>query len=811
MILQKQVLSLCLLCIIPLFTNGQDNTEFIVSGTVKDANTGDVLQMATVTLLHPYDSSIVAGATTDTNGAFTVRAQEGRYIFKAQFISYQSYFQPGIRLNESNPSKQLGTIRLEEEQRNLEEVVIEGEQSRMTMEGGKKIFNVGSDLSTSGASAADVLDNIPAVSMDVEGNLSLRGSQGVRILVNGKPSSMMGISSSEALRYFPANQIKRVEIITNPSAKYEAQGAAGIINIILKENQNWGLNGNFTVEGGIPKDHGASVNMNYRKKWYNIFGSYNFSVDRYNGGGWREQTFNYPDTTYSLRTDTDRDRGGRNHYLQLGTDLYFTPNEILKVSGVYNVENEENYTDIEYLDYTGSRVSRDDLVSRTIRKELEVETESDYELNLNYEKTIGKEDHKLTADFQIRNNSEVEDGDLDQLEGLPGEQLDTTMFQRSLNDTEVYGYLAKFDYTWPFSEDGKFETGFRGEYRDLKNIYRVEQRALQSDPWQNLEQFTNTFLYDEEIYGAYAMYGNRRGKFSYQGGLRFEYTRIITELVNDNRKNDRSYYNFFPSLSVTYELSALNSIQVSYSRRLDRPHFRELNPFNTFSDNRNYRTGNPNLDPEFTGAYDLGFINNNEKSSIYIGAFYRRTINEIERVDTVNNEGITVAIPQNLVSRDNAGIEARYSAALFDWWDFSISSFFYHGSTSGFAAGEDLNSSAYTMDARASFDFDVKEWFEFQINADYRAPEREGQDTEQAMYEIDLGFRKEVLNKKGNIALSIRDLFNTDIYRSEVDGSNFTARNRFQWRQGPIFSLSLSYELNDSGKESGRGDYDRGG
>ena len=790
-----------IILIISSISFSQEATYPKITGTVKDAQTGEPLYRASVALLNPGDSTIAKGTITDSTGQFKLQAAPGEYMLKVQYVSHQPEIKSAVRLRESKPSKNLGTISLMPDQKQLSEFVVSGEQSRMTMQGGKKIFNVGTDLSNSGASAAEVLDNIPAVTTDIEGNISLRGSQGVRILVNGKPSSMMGLSGSEILRYFPANQIKRVEIITNPSAKYEAQGAAGIINIILKEGQNWGLNGQFTLEAGHPKDHGASVRMNYRKKWYNIFGSYNVSTDEHPGGGWRKQTYNLPDTTYSLWTDRDRTRGGVNHNFQFGSDFYFTPNDVLKISGVYSVANEDNYTDLTFRDYTGNQFAADNLTRRTIRDELEEEKEGEYELNMNYEKTFGEDDHKLTADLQARSSVETEDASLVETMGLPGESQDTALFQNSLNDTDVQGYLAKLDYTYPFSEDGKFETGFRGEYRTIENKYNVEQRPSAAEPWNTLDRFSNTFFYDEEIYGVYAMYGNRRGAFSYQAGIRFEYTRIDTELLTDEAANERSYYDLFPSASLTYHITETNSVQASYSRRLDRPYFRELNPYNTFSNNRNYRTGNPLLDPEYTGAYDLGYINNKEERSVYVGAFYRRTVNEIENVDTVNTEGITISKPFNLASRDNAGIETRYSNEIFDWWDFSISSYFYHGSTSGYAAGESLNNSSYTMDARASFNFDVRNWFEFEVNADYRAPEKEGQDTEEAMYEVDMGLRKDFLNNRGHVSFSARDVFNTDVYRSRVDGSNFEARQKFQWRSGTFFSLSISYELKDTDAE----------
>jgi outer membrane receptor protein involved in Fe transport len=469
------------------------------------------------------------------------------------------------------------------------------------------------------------------------------------------------------------------------------------------------------------------------------------------------------------------------------------------------VGDQRNYTDLTFSEYEGGNFRKDELTRRSVRDELEKEKEGDHELNINYEKTFGDEEHKLTALLQGRNSVEVEDASLVETEGLPWQEKDTVLFQNSLNKTDVVAYLGKVDYTWPFSEEGKLQTGIRAEQRTIENVFNVEQRPSESDPWTTLDQFSNTFNYEEAIYGAYVMYSNELGKFDYQGGLRYEFTGISTELKSEGQKNERSYSNLFPSLSLSYELNDTTSLQVSYSRRLDRPYFRELNPYNTFNNNRVYSTGNPNLDPEFTGAYDAGFVHYHPGGSFYLGAFYRRTTNEIEDVDTIDDGGVTIVKPYNLASRENIGIETRYSKELTDWWNISLTANFFRGSTYGEAAGEDLQNSSLTMDGQIRMDIDVKDWFKFQTNAEYRAPEREGQDVEKAMYEINAGVRKSFLDNRGNISFSVRDMFNTDIYRSRTDASNFTARRQHQWRIGPFYSLSISYKLKDEDARADQG------
>ncbi len=780
----------------------QSDSDYLIEGTVIETETDIPIEMASVTLLNPADSSIIQGTISDSTGHFEFFPDAGTYLLRITFVSHKTAFIPSITINDENPSFDAGTIYLATDAKKLSGVEIRGERSYMTMEGGKKVFNVGRDLSTAGASAIDVLENIPAVSVDIEGNISLRGSSGVRVLVNGKPSSMMGLSGSEALDYFPANQIKRVEVITNPSAKYEAQGSGGIINIILKDNKKQGLNGSMNAELGEPKDHGVALNLNYRKDWFNVFGNYNFNVDRFPGGGWSEQTFSFPDTTFSLRTDTDRSRGGGNHSFQFGSDFYLSQRDMIRASGVYSFSDQDNYTEIVYRDYTGDNFSNADLALISKRNELEKEDESDYEFNLSYEHVFDKEKHKLTADFQARSSVEVEDANLVETEGPTLSDQNTSLFQESLNDTDVKAYLAKIDYVYPFNEEGKFEAGFRGEIREINNEYFVKQRESESDPFELLDPFSNTFFYEENIVGLYALIGNEAGLFSYEAGLRMEYTGISTRLKTGEFDNERSYYDLFPSASISYNFSELNSVQISYSRRLDRPYFRRLNPYGTFNDDRNYRTGNPELDPEYTGAFDFGYIHNEEDKSFYVGAFYRRTVNDVERVDTVNSEGITVSKPFNLASRNNAGVETRYNSSFTDWWDFSISSYFYRGETKGDAAGEDLNAVTYTMDAQATMDFDVKDWFELQLTADYRAPEKEGQDIEKSMTELNLGIRKSLFNDKGNIAFSARNLFNLDAYESRSSGNNFEGRRYFQWRKGTFYSLSFSYKLKADGNGS---------
>lgn len=762
----------------------------LIKGMVKNKSTNEPIFSASVILSNPVNGEMITGTTTNFEGLFQIQSDSYPISITVSYLGKEDSKYLTEAPNETLEFLVATSI--------LEDVVIVEERSQMTMEGGKKVFNVGSDLSNSGATAADVLSNIPAVSLDVEGNVSLRGAQGVRILINGKPSGMMGISSSEALQFFPANQIQRVEVITNPSAKYEAQGAGGIINIILKDQKKTGFNGSVTLDAGIPENHGISANLNFRRKWYNLFTNFNLNTRRFPGGGFTEQTFRYADTSFSLRTDRENDRSSLSPSVRFGSDFFLSKITTLKVSGVYSSGDENNYTNLLFSDYSAENFLPNFLSAQSKRRELEEETEGNAEINLNFEHKFSEKDHQLTIDLQARRSLEIEDASLYEISDLLNSPKDTGLFQHSINQSVVLAYLSKLDYVYPFGENGKFETGFRGEIREIENLFLVEQRISELLPFQELSEFSNTFFYTEEIAGVYTMLSNSYGKWDYQAGLRLEFTGITTDLKTENSPQYRSYLNFFPSFSLAYQFSELNSIQASYSRRLDRPRFRELNPYNTFVNARSFNTGNPELDPEFSGTYDLGFIRYFEgaESSLYMGLSYRNTVNDIVRVYTVDDEGITTRTPFNLARRENIGIEGRFAYEFNDWWDANISSFVFKGSTFGEANGESLNASSITMNAQGNMNFKVKKLADIQLSGNYEAPQAQGQNETLARYAINFGARRKFLDDKLNIALSIRDLFNTRIYRSYSTGSNFNSYREYQWRRGPFYNVSVSYRFN---------------
>jgi outer membrane receptor protein involved in Fe transport len=773
-----------------------------VRGKLVDGKTNMPLAYANVSVFDTNDE-LVTGTVTPESGIFKIQLDRGEYTLRIQFISYQTISR---KLVANQANIELGTIALSEDVNQLSEVEVVARRPQMEMKLDKRVFNVGEDLSNIGSNAEALLDNLPSVTVDIDGNVSLRGSGNVRILIDGRPSGLVGISGGSALRQIQADQIERVEVITNPSARYEAEGNAGIINIIMKKEKKGGINGSVSANIGYPIIGGVNSNINYRKGKVNLFGSYGITYRENFGGGYIDQEFTPEDTTYSTYVDRRRERGGVSQNARFGMDYSFNESTNLTGSFLYRVSDENNLSLNYYDDYSGIDRATRELVRRSVRIQDEKEDEEVLEYDLNFTKTFGGNDeHKLTADFQYRNNSESEDSDLRNERFLMStNQFVDSIQQRSIINEFSENILMQASYVKPLGESRSFEAGWRSTLRTITNEYEVTQEVEGQEQDSILSDFTNDFIYNEDIHAIYAIYNSEFDKLTYQIGLRAEYTDITTRLKTPvDTTNARDFLNLFPSVFMTYEFNKLHSLQASYSRRFDRPGFRSLNPFSNFNDDRNIRIGNPNLDPEFTDSYELGLVNNFSDATLYSGLYYRRTTGVTERINTVI-DGITFAQPQNLAERNSIGIENNYSHDLNDWWRLNGNLNIFYSDTYGVVNEQVFSAETFTASGRATSQMTFGEDFNVQLSAFYRAPERTTQGTRKAFYMVDLGLSKEVLNKKGTLALNVRDLLNSRKWRTTTRGDDFYYESEFQWRTTTV-TLSLDYRINSS-KKSRQGD-----
>jgi ferric enterobactin receptor len=773
-----------------------------IRGIIVDGSSGMPLEFATVSIYQTKDSILISGGITgnDGNFEFIIKVESSLYAV-IEFIGYESFRIEDIYFPKGESIYDLGSISILPGGVSLDEVQVIAERSDMQFSLDKRIFNVGKDLASRGGSASDVLDNIPSVSVGVEGEVNLRGSSNVRILINGRPSGLVGLNGTDGLRTIPANMIERVEIITNPSAKFEAEGMAGIINIILRKDRSKGFNGSFELSGGSPTQYGAGANLNYRQDKFNFFGNYNFRRRTGTSSGSKYQEFYFEDSTLVSLQDQRRDRSSKNHSIRFGSDYLLSDNEVITGALLYRYGKDENINTVTYRDAVGDagpqmvRLTEDQIPNYILRQDDEQEEEPTLEYSINYDKKYKEEGHTLKIDMSFQSNNESESSFFN--EGFyEGELLSMPdiLSQRSANEEGQRQWRGQIDYTRPFDKKIKLESGLLGTFREIKNDFLVE--TLEDGNWITEEGLSNNFIYNENVLGAYTNVGKDFEKFSFQVGLRAEYSEIKTELIQTNQINERSYPNLFPSAFANYKLGSENTIQASYSRRIRRPRFWDLNPFFTFTDRRNFFSGNPNLNPEFTDSYEVGHLKYWESGNIGTSIYYRHTTDKINRIQTQDIENqTTVRRPENLGTQDNMGIEFIFAYT-------GIKGVRLDGAVNGFRfiskgiteEGLDLSVDNYAWTSNLNAKVSFWKNGDIQMRMNYRAPRKTLQGSRKSMTSLNIAVSKD-LTPDLTLTMSLSDAFNNRRWRSTFEGDNFFEESDFQWRPR-TFTTTINYRIN---------------
>jgi outer membrane receptor protein involved in Fe transport len=778
--------------------HAQKKPDLKITGRVTEALGHTALGYATVQLYKLHDSSSVATVTTAESGTFTLEAPAGTYYALIEFIGYNPFKTAAITLTPANAPLNLGVIQLISSSKTLEEVYIQAEKSSMELALDKKIFNVGKDLANAGGTAADILSNIPSVAVDVEGNVSLRGSNSVRILIDGKPSGLVSIKGGSGLQQLQGSMVEKVEIITNPSARYEAEGMGGIINIVLKKERKEGFNGSFDVVAGYPENFGLAANVNYRHRSFNFFVNYSASYRNAPGKSDLYQELYRNDSTFISTKNMEHRLKGMYNNARAGLDYFFDEKNILTAAYTYRISKGKRFSDIYYHDYTSTIKN---LTGITHRTQDETETEPNSEYALSYKRTFARQGQELTADVRYLDNWENSDQYFGQQNFKPDGTTTDGRFilQRSLNDETEKQYLTQIDYIHPFGEKGKLEAGLRSSFRNMTNNYTVTEEDANGD-WFELPGLTNNFLYKENINALYAILGNKVNKFSYQLGLRGELTHVTTTLKQTHEVNPRKYLNFFPSAHLTYDLPHGHAIQVSYSRRVRRPQYNDLSPFMTYSDNRNYWSGNPDLDPEFTHSFEIGHIKYLDRASISSSVYYRNTKGRILYVKRVDEKGNSVTLPQNLATENSFGAEFTGSYSAFSWWKTDASVNFFRAITDGSNLDDEFKSDTYSWLVRLLSRATVWKNADIQIRGNYEAPQQTPQGKRKSIATMDLAVSKDILKDKATLTLNVLDVFNSRRYRSITEGANFYTENMSQGRLRQV-NLTFNYRLRQAKKK----------
>ena len=776
-----------------------------LKGKILDSLSSAPVGFATIRVFSSDEKKLINGDISHDAGDFDIELPYGKYYAEIDFMGYESRKTKDIVLSQADPIYDFGAIKLATSVSTLDEVVVQAEKSTMELSLDKKVFNVGKDLANAGGTANDILMNIPSVSVDPEGTVKLRGSDNVRILIDGKPSGLVSFKGGSGLSQLQASMIERVEVITNPSARYEAEGMAGIINIILKKERNQGFNGSFEVITGHPTNLGAAANLNYRHKKVNFFINYSIAFREQPGGGRLYQEVYDMDTdgnsvyrgdsTLILKQQTDALITGFNTNIRGGLDFFFNEKNILTMSYLYRRSNASRVTDILSEDYL---FDDSNMTGFTKRRQDEDEIEPNSEYSLIYKRSYEQKGHELIAEIKLLDNWESSDQWFTTNKYAPNGTEAGSSLERSLNDEFEKQWLFQVDYIKPIGKEGKVEMGARSSFRDMVNDYAVTRQNEDGEfvPITDLNNIDldNVFVYDENIHALYGIIGNKSNKLSYQAGLRAEWTDVKTTLEETGEENPRKYSNLFPSAHLTYDLPKENAIQVSYSRRVRRPFYNDLSPFMTFSDNRNYFSGNPDLNPEFSNVYEVGHIKYFEKGSLSSSVYYRDTQDKIDRIRTVDSTGHSVTLPQNLLSEKAVGVEFSSTYALFSWWKWDVNFNFFHADIDGSNIVETYKASTYSWFARQTSRFTLPKNFDLQIRGNYEAPQNTAQGKRKSLYYADLSMSKDVMKGRGTITLNVLDVFNTRKMRSISEGINFYTESNFQPRRRQI-NLTFNYRI----------------
>lgn len=778
-----------------------------IMGKVIDSETKSPLAYAAISLYDLKDSIAITGVLSDQDGHFSLQTYHESFFLKIEYVAYSSKFIGNIELQGDGEILDLGDIELNPNIEILEEVEIRAEKSFVMMSLDKRVFNVGKDLVSQGGTAEDILRNVPGVWVDINGEVSLRSSSGVRILVDGQTSLLINGKNSDGLRQIRANAIERIEIITNPSARYEAEGMAGIINIVMKKDDVAGLNGSVSANIGHPDNFGIGASMNYLKNKLNFFtGAGLWYIDRPGTGSYRNKFFNLsnPDSTLFSNLDRTHRRRGKPLNFKIGADYFLNPKNIVTASFLYRESDDENTSN---LTYTDAFSSIENVYLITERLENEKGEERNLNSFLRHRKIFNHKEHHLTSEIRYESEQENEASLFDETY-FDGEniQIDTIRFkQTTTNNSDNKLIVAKSDYILPIGESTKFEAGFQSTFRTITDNYQVNELINNTeipDP-----DFTNNFKYHEVIHGVYADFGSKVGQFAYQAGMRVEYSDVESGLKVDDETNNREYTNFFPSAFIGYDFQDQSGIQLSYSRRIERPTFLDLTPFFTLRDRRNIWRGNPNIRPEFTHAIELGYLKYWKKGTLSAIAYFRKTDDVIKRIQRVDEQfpETTITQAENLRIKRNYGIEFTYNLVLSKFWQLNGDMNFFHSFSEGTYEhqGEDVyvGGKSFSLQSKTISRFTFWDKLNSQLTLSYTAPRTTTQGVNRATIALDFAASIDVAKDKGTITFNISDIFNSRRRRSFSEDETFFSEDNFLW-QSRAFVLSFHYRLNQHKKRS---------
>ena len=737
--------------ILILATAGFSQTAGDITGNVVDAITHQPIELATVQLFH--DSILSLSSITDRKGRFKLsKIALGKYVLSCSFIGYekQSF---AVIMNDQKLN--YGTIAMTSFSKELKSVDIRNKKTMLSASVDKKIYNVGVDLMSTGGSASDIMKNIPSVEVDIDGNITLRGSPEVLILINGKTSPQMGRSRGEVLQQLPANTIERIEVITNPSAKYRPDGTSGIINIVLKKNSTIGFNSTVTINAGNKERYNGNVSMNYKPGKLNFYGNYAIRQDnRTRINTIDRQVFDslsMPAGTYfEMYTSQSKPIS---HKGALGIEYAANPKNTFGISANYSYRFMKKIEMVSKYFYNVNQ----HLSEQYDRSRFDPETEVEEDGTIFWHHNFSKEGNDLNFSYNRSWQYELEDNHYVTQYNFPSTfyNKDNTLIEHS-----NYQDHASIDYTNQLSNDSKVEFGYDGTFIFQKPVYYVENYDYNSQSFIKDQTRSNNFIFDQSVNAFYGTYQQRIDKFSYQGGLRMEESRTDANLVTKDSVINADFFKIYPSLHLAYSLKNGN-IQLNYSRRINRPSAEEINPFPEYRDPRNVRSGNPGLLPEIINSIEFGYKFQSSKYTFVPSLYYRHKQNAFTEIVSKLNDSTLLTTIQNLNSDESSGLELIFSAKPSSFLNCNLSSNFYYNSIDASSLGYSNKKSILTMSANLTSTFLFTPSTSVQISSIFKSARLTPQGKLSGSFVLNSGIRQNLFKKRLDITFAGSDILHT--------------------------------------------------
>ncbi|WP_184463442.1 TonB-dependent receptor domain-containing protein [Pedobacter sp. AK013] len=749
-----------------------------VSGRLRDAKMNEIIPFATVSLSAYGTNALIKIAETDSAGNFNITGiPNGIYWLKAAYIGYKTFIKDSIKVSAESNQINLGELRMNASDQNiLKEITVNATKNNEQIGLIKKKFSVEQSLIGKGGTATDLLQNIPTLSIDGSGNLSLRGSSKLNVLIDGKPSLIGGGDIMQILQSIPAASIESIELVTNPSAKYEAQGDTGFINIVLKRNQKLGFNGSVNASAGTRNNYTSGLSLSFENSKVNVYTNYDFQHNNIFSNGHQYLQFLNPTTDVLFSNETFPSATITNaHNIKAGIDYYITPKSLLNFSGGYNVNSNNKNEWLEIKQFSAAR-SPLQLINNTNTTKGNGRT---YNLNLDFVKTFNKPKEELTFSIGYAHGN----GNIDQyfFSDIYNLHDQATTYNTStvhpVNNNRNSYYNVQIDYTLPVGK-GSLDAGYRSQWRlDERNqiVYRLDNNALRYSEYYPYRAYFNGH---NQIHAFYINYQNQIKDFNYLVGLRTEYANLDGYVNGYNLYSDPLYtpvkvrnLRLYPSVTLTEKIEENSQLQLSYVRRVTRPTPRNYSPIPDISDPVNFDVGNPNILPEDIHAFELSYHKSWSRVNLSSSLYYRKTNDYIAHVESAPVNGVITTTSTNIANAYTGGFEIISRFNVVKSWDFLINANLYNNHTDAAPQFNIAKSSGLSWNANITNNFTVVKNISLQLRGSYQAPFKTAQDRNYGSFALDAGSKINLFHSKVSLSLSGRDILATRKWSFLRDGN----------------------------------------